>query len=139
MLPRAQARQTLIDTWASRDWDLARDPQLLNTFGACVIDWPNMSNEDKSAFDLGMGTYLANLANGLMQVEAGLLDKVVLDRVADRMVLCVTAPGGAVWWKETNGVWPQVRANIDQRIASGEATIESADRSMRYFTGMTKN
>lgn len=104
-----------------------------------MIDWPNMSNEDKSAFDLGMGTYLANLANGLMQVEAGLLDKVVLDRVADRMVLCVTAPGGAVWWKETNGVWPQVRANIDQRIASGEATIESADRSMRYFTGMTKN
>jgi hypothetical protein len=31
---RAQSRQTLIDTWSSTNWDLARDSRMLKAFAA---------------------------------------------------------------------------------------------------------
>jgi len=52
---RAQSRQTMIDTWSSTNWDLARDPRMLKAFAAGLSRWPDISNEDKTTFDMGMG------------------------------------------------------------------------------------
>ena len=122
---RAQSRQTLIDTWASANWDLVRDPRMLRAFAAGLAQWPDLSSEDKTVFDLGMGRYLANIQNGLLLRDAGLLDGVVLDQTASYMVSCAASRGGGRWWKETSMASPEVRTYVDQRLAKGDSgTIE---------------
>ncbi len=133
---RAQARQTLIDTWASRNWDLARDSRMLHAFSAGLARWPDISNEEKTTFDTGMGAYLANIQNGLLLRDSGLLDDEVLDRTADYMVVCITSPGGRQWWADTANAWPQVRAYLDRRLASDDTVVASAEESMPHFVGL---
>jgi len=91
---RAQARQTMIDTWASRNWDLAKDSRMSHAFSAALDRWPDISAEEKFIFDCGMGSYLANIQNGILLRDSGLLDAEVLDRTADYMLMCILTPGG---------------------------------------------
>ena len=136
---RAQSRQTLIDTWASRNWDLARDPRMLRAFAAGVTRWPDISNEDKTVFDLAMGTYLANIQNGLLLRDAGLLDESVLDQTANYMVMSAFSPGGSRWWSETGMASPEVRTYIEQRLANRDVSMISIDEMMPYWMAMASD
>ena len=133
---RAQSRQTMIDTWSGTNWDLARDPRMLRAFAAGLSKWPDISDEDKTIFDTGMGRYLANIQNGIMLRDAGLLDGEVLDRTADYMVVCVTSNGGKRWWRDTFNAWPQTREYIEQRIAAGDVAIASLEEAGPYWMAL---
>jgi len=117
---RAQSRQALIDTWSSTNWELVRDPRMLKAFAAGVSRWPDISDEDKTTFDLGMSRYLANIHNGILLREAGLLDDAVLDHVSNYMVSCAASQGGGRWWNETVMASPQVRTYVEHRLSNGD-------------------
>ena len=133
---RAQSRQTLIDTWSSTNWKLASDPRMLRAFAAGLSGWPDISDEDKTIFDIGMGRYLTNIQNGSVLRDSGLLDGDVLDRTADYMVVCAASRGGKRWWSDTDNAWPQTRVYIDQRLATGDVAMASIDESMRHFMAL---
>ena len=56
---------------------------MLKAFAAGLSKWPDISNEDKITFDVGMGRYLANIQNGILLRDSGLLDADVLDQTAN--------------------------------------------------------
>jgi hypothetical protein len=122
LLARAHARQTLIDTFAQINTEVARDPSLARAIAAGLRYWPHITNEQKTCFDLNMGRYLMNLNNGLLLVEAGMLDQHVFDEIAENMVMCLPMPGGAAWWKETGMATPRVRKYLDLRVEGAAAT-----------------
>lgn len=136
VLARAQSRQTLIDTWSAGNWDLARDPDLLRVFGAALSRWPEISDRDKTAFDIAMTWFLANLQNGLLLMEAGLLDAEVLDQTAGYMVASAASEGGGRWWRETMLVPPTVRVYVECRLAADEADLPSIDKVVPYWMSM---
>ena len=98
--------------------------------------WPDISDEDKTIFDVGMGRYLANIQNGILLRDSGLLDGDVLDRTADYMVVCAASRGGKRWWSETDNAWPQTRAYIEQRLAAGDVAMASIDESMKHWMAL---
>ena len=80
--------------------------------------WPELSNSDKTAFDLAMARYLSNLQSGLLFMEEGMLDQETFDAIADYLLICIPTPGGGRWWTETAMAAPIVRRYIDLRLKS---------------------
>ena len=134
-ISRAQSRQTLIDTWSASNWDLVQDTELLRAFGAGLSRWPDLSDEQKTKFDLGMSRFLANIWNGLLLQDAGLLDEKVLDEISNYMVISVLSPGGSRWWNETALATPEVREYIERRLAAGDAGLP-IDEALPYWMSM---
>ena len=93
---RAQSRQTLINQWSSTNWELSRDPELLRIYAEALTNWPDLPNDEKTMFDIGMGHYLANIQNGLLLRDSGMLDDGTLDQVAGFMLICIRSSGGSV-------------------------------------------
>jgi hypothetical protein len=133
---RAQARQTLIDTWASRNWELARDPRMLHAFAEGLSRWPDLSNESKTIFDTGMGAYIANIQNGLLLRESGLLDAAVYDQIASNMIICVKSVGGARWWKDTSSPSPELRLYVAQRLSENDENLVPIDEAMPWWMAL---
>jgi hypothetical protein len=133
---RAQARQTLIDSWASKNWDLSRDSRMMQAFAEGLSRWPDLSNENKTIFDLGMGAYLANIQNGLLLRDSGLLDADVFDHIANYMVFSVMSVGGGRWWKETTMAPEEVRTYIDARCANVDESMVPLDQAMPFWMAM---
>ncbi len=71
---RSQSRQTLIDGWSMANWEPANDCELLRIYATAIMRWPDLPNAEKARFDIGMGRYLANLQNGILLKNAGMLD-----------------------------------------------------------------
>jgi hypothetical protein len=139
IIARAQARQSLIDTWSAGNWDLARDYELLTAFAAGLSLWPDIPNDQRTKFDLGMSRFIANIQNGLLLHETGLLDRKVLDEISAYMVISVLSPGGRQWWDETSIVNPGVRQYIDQRVAEEGAGMKPIDEAFPYWMAMVEN
>ncbi len=116
-LARAQSRQNLLDTFSQANWELARDDHVKRVVAASLRYWPDISDADKTTFDLAMGRYLSNLENGLLLRDTGMLDPQTFDRTANYMLMCVMADGGQRWWKVTTFAAPELRAYIDERLA----------------------
>ena len=49
----------------------------------------------------GMSRFLANIQNGLLLRDSGMIDGSSLDVLVGYMVLCVRTTGGATWWRDT--------------------------------------
>jgi hypothetical protein len=119
-LANAQSRQTLLDTFSQLNWEIARDNHMAEVISKGLQCWPNLSNSDKTTFDLAMGRYISNLHNGLLLMEEGMLDQNTFDTIADNLLICIPTPGGGKWWKETGMVPPIVRDYINQRLVDSE-------------------
>lgn len=115
-LAKAQSRQTLLDNFSQLNWEMARDHEMARMISVGLQQWPDLSNSEKTAFDLAMSRYLSNLHNGLLLMEAGMLDKETFDFIADYMLICIPTPGGGNWWNETAMAAPVVREYINRRI-----------------------
>lgn len=133
---RAQSRQTLLSQWSSNNWDLSRDEELLRIYANALNDWPNLPNHEKTMFDVGMGTYLANIQNGLLLRDSGMLDDQTLDMVAGFMMICVRSSGGSQWWKETPNALPETRQYIDDRLAQDEDPTATAENLFPHWLAM---
>jgi hypothetical protein len=136
IIARAQARQSLIDTWSAGNWDLARDDELLIAFAAGLSKWPDIPNDLRTKFDVGMSRFLANIQNGLLLYEAGLLDEKVLDEISGYMVISVLSPGGSQWWAETSMAQPDVRQYIERKVVEAGADTQSIDEALPYWMAM---
>lgn len=136
IIARAQSRQTLIDTWSAGNWDLARDTELLEAFAAGLSRWPDVPNAQKTKFDIAMSRFLANIQNGLLLRDAGLLDDKMLHQISDYMVISVLSPGGSGWWTETSLASPDVREYIEQRLADGGGEMAPLDQLLPYWMSM---
>ena len=44
----SQSRQTLLDGWSLTNWELAKDPELLQIFATALTRWPDLPNDEKS-------------------------------------------------------------------------------------------
>jgi hypothetical protein len=138
IIARAQARQSLIDTWSAGNWDLVRDNDLLTAFASGLSLWPDIPDDQRTKFDLGMSRFLANIQNGLLLHEANLLDRKVLDEISAYMVISVLSAGGRRWWDETSIVHPAVRQYIDQRVAEEGAGMKPIDEAFPYWMAMVE-
>jgi hypothetical protein len=112
---------------------------MLKAFAARLSRWPDISNEDKTTFDIGMGRYLANIHNGLLLRDAGLLDDAVLDYVPTYMVSCAASRGGSRWWKDTIMASPEVRTYIERRLTKGDAGMASVDELLPHWMAMAND
>jgi hypothetical protein len=133
---RAQARQTLLDQWSSSNWDLSRDPQLLRVYANALLRWPDLPNDEKTMFDFGMSRFLANIQNGLLLRDSGMVDDSTLDVLVGYMVLCVRTTGGARWWRDTLNAPPETRAYIDNRLAKDDEPAAGVEDLMPYWMAM---
>ena len=117
LLARAQSRQILLDTFSQTNWVVARDADLARVLAVGVSRWPDMSDADKTTFDLAMGRYLSNLHNGLLLLDAGMLDERTFEGTANYMLIAIATAGGKKWWRDTIFPAPRVREYIEQRLA----------------------
>jgi hypothetical protein len=138
IIARAQARQTLLDTWSSGNWDLVRDTDLLTAFASGLNLWPDIPDDQRIKFDLGMSRFLTNIQNGLLLREAGLLDQAILDQTSNWMVASALSPGGHRWWKETAVVPLEVREYIDKRLANEAGQTVGLSETFPYWMSMAE-
>ena len=117
LLARAQSRQTLLDTFSQTNWVVAQNADLARVLAVGIRRWPDMSDADKTTFDLAMARYLSNLHNGLLLLDAGMLDEQTFEGTANYMLIGIAAAGGEKWWRDTIFPAPRVREYIDQRLA----------------------
>ncbi len=136
---RAQSRQTLLDQWSSSNWDLSRDPQLLRIYASALLHWPDLPNDEKTMFDFGMSRFLANIQNGLLLRDSGMIDGSTLDVLVGYMMLCVRTTGGAKWWQDTTNVHPETRAYIENRLASDDQWAAPLESLMPYWMAMASD
>ena len=83
-----------------------------------------------------MGHYLANIQNGLLLRDSGMLDDGTLDMVAGFMMLCVRSSGGSKWWQTTANALPQTRKYIDDRLAHDEDPTATAENLFPHWMAM---
>jgi len=133
---RAQSRQTLLDQWSSGNWNLSRDPQLLRVYANALLHWPDLPNDEKTIFDFGMSRFLANIQNGLLLRDSGMIDGSTLDVLVGNIVVCVRTTGGAKWWRDTIQAHPETRAYIDNRLAMEDDSAAALERLMPYWAAM---
>ncbi len=117
---KAQSRQTLLDTFAQTNWELTRETDLLRVFSLGFQAWPDMPNEDKTAFDLTMSRYICNLHNGLLLRDAGMLDEETFGFVAGYLLVIVRTPGGGRWWEDTSFANSLVRGYVNKRLENSD-------------------
>lgn len=135
---RAQSRQTLLDTYADLAWQMSLDRDLARTIAVGITRWPDISSADKTAFDLSMGRFLANLNNGLLLVDAGMLDQEIFDEIGDNMLMSVQMSGGARWWRDTRAASRRVRKYIDARLALPETLPERSDQAFPHWIALAE-
>ena len=87
-------------------------------------------------FDFGMARYLANIQNGLLLHQAGLLDKETVAMISDQMLLCIRSPGGRRWWQHTPMALPETREYVDQRIAHEHENVQTLAELMPHFMAL---
>jgi len=133
---RAQSRQTLLDQWSSGNWDLSRDPQLLRVYANALRHWPDIPNDEKTMFDLGMSRFLANIQNGLLLRDSGMIDGSTLEVLTGYMVLCVRSTGGANWWRDTVNAHPETRAYIDNCLTNSGESKGDVESLLPYWFAM---
>ncbi len=136
---RSQSRQTLLDGWSLTNWELAKDPELFQIFATALTRWPDLPNDEKTRFDTGMGRYLANLQNGILLFERGMVDVATLDATADFMLLCILSEGGSNWWEETPQAMPETRKYLADRLARSDTLPRPAGESMPWLIAMAKD
>lgn len=85
-----------------------------------------------------MSRFLANIENGLLLRDAGLLEQEVLDQTADYMVVAVQSPGGGRWWRDTALAKPVVREYIDGRLSAGDAHLPAIQDAMPHIVPTPK-
>ena len=134
---QAQSRQTLLNQWSSANWDLSRDPELLRIYANALTSWPDLPNSEKTMFDVGMGHYLANLQNGLLLRDSGMLDDRTLDMVAGFMMICIRSSGGSKWWQDTAHALPETRKYLDSQLAHDEDPTATAGNLMPHWLAMS--
>ena len=137
-LARAQARQNLMDRFSQTIWEIARNDDVKRVLAAGVCDWPEMSDADKTTFDLSMSRFLSNLEIGLLLRDTGILDPQTFDATANYMVMSVMTSGGKRWLKETVFAAPGLRAYIDERLAHPETLPVQFDESVPHWAALAK-
>ena len=138
LLARAQSRQTLLDTFSQTNWEVSRDADLARVLAVGLRCWPDMSNADKTTFDLAMARYLSNLHNGLLLLDAGILDERTFEETANYMLTSIAASGGAKWWKETAFAAPRVREYIEQRFAHPGTLPPGFDQLVPHWAALAE-
>ncbi len=133
---RAQSRQTLITQWSSTNWELSRDPELLRIYAEALTNWPDLPNDKKTMFDIGMGHYLANIQNGLLLRDSGMLDDGTLDQVAGFMLICIRSSGGSKWWRTTANAFPETRKYLNEILAHDKDPTATAENLVPHWMAM---
>ena len=136
---RSQSRQTLLDALSTTNWNLGNDPNLLRIYATAFKRWPNLPNDEKAVFDIGMGRYLANLQNGILLRAEGMLDDATLDQTADFMLLCILSEGGSKWWQETPMAMRETRQYLDNRLTQSNNLPPGIDELFPYWMAMAED
>ena len=136
LLARAHSRQILLDTFSQMNWEVSRDADLARVLAVGLRRWPDMSDADKTTFDLAMARYLSNLHNGLLLLDAGILDERTFEETANYMLISIVAGGGAKWWRETVFAAPRVREYIEQRLAHPETLPGPFDQVVPHWSAL---
>ena len=137
-LARAQSRQNLLDTFSQTNWEVARDDDVKRVVAASLRYWPDISDSDKTTFDLAMARYLSNLENGLLLRDTGMLDPQTFDGTANYMLMCVMTDGGHRWWKDTSFAAPELRAYIDERLAQPNTLPGRFDQLVPHWDALAE-
>ena len=135
---RAQSRQNLLNTFSQTNWEVARDDHVKGVVATSLRHWPNISDAEKTTFDLAMARYLSNLENGLLLRDAGMLDPETFDRTANYMLACVMTDGGRRWWKDTTFAAPELRAYIDERLAQPATLPSRFDQLVPHWAALAE-
>ena len=133
---KSQARQDLIDTFAGLGWEMSFKPEFLRIVADGIVNWPSLSNMEKTQFDNIMGRYLSNLHKAILQMEDGFLDSKTLDHFGNQMILCVLMPGGEEWYKETTLAVPEVRRYIADRFDHPEGLPPPASEAIPHWIAL---
>lgn len=96
---RAASRQTLIQNWSHYVFELSRDREAIRLGGRGVYDFERLSDEEKSQFVFTMNQWVANLYNGILLYQQGILDLPTLDYIGGFVASAVQCKGGAAWWE----------------------------------------
>ncbi len=137
-LARAQSRQNLLDTFSQTNWEVARNDHVKRVVASALSYWPDISDTDKTTFDLTMGRYLSNLQNGLVLRDTGMLDPQTFDETANYMLMCVVTNGGQRWWRDTTFATPGLRAYIDERIARPATLPGQFDQLLPHWAALAE-
>jgi len=98
--------------------------------------WSDLPDVEKTRFDVGMGRFLANLQNGILLRDAGMLDQATLDTTANFMLSCILCEGGAKWWKETGFAWPETRSYLEERVSQARDLPPPAEQLASIWMAM---
>jgi heme exporter protein D len=130
---QALSRQTLIDGWSGSQANLQSDPELLRIYAKGIMRWETMSNAEKTRFDIGMAQFLSNVQNGILLRQAGMLDQVTLDAIAEFMLTCIRCQGGAKWWQDTGFAMPETRAYLEGKLRETRNGVTAAELAPHWM------
>jgi hypothetical protein len=128
----ATARQTLVDTYFSHMWDLAKNPEVRRILGAGMVSFEDLSDDEKSAFFFTMYPFLGNLENGLMMHRDQQLDKPTLDFIGLNMVASIMTPGGQQWWSTVDNATPEMKQYVEDHL--GLDGLKPIHETLPYWT-----
>ncbi len=129
---RATSRQVLIDTWAKTMFDLGHDRELLRIAGEGFRDFEALSEDDQCQFTFLMSQYVANIYNGVLLYDQGLLDQKTLDHITGLLAWVIVLKGGTAWWKSDLHP-PEVKAYVADYLERKGDSLVPADQGMPYF------
>ena len=136
---RAESRQALIDTFSQLNWAVRGDDELLRLIGKGFTNWSELSNLEKTKFDMYLQPYLANLHKGIGLHRDGVLDRETLDSIGNYMVMFVAMPGGRVWFDQTPMAVPEVKAYVESRFAQPETLPPTAGEALPHWMALAES
>lgn len=95
---RAAARQSLLENWSDIQLDLGHHQDLLGLIGEGIADFEGLSDAEKTQFVYLMAKYSANVYNGVLLHEQGVLDQDTLDYIGGLLAMATLETGGAAWF-----------------------------------------
>jgi len=96
---RASSRQTLIQNWSHYVFEMSQNPESVRIGGQGLFDFEMLSDGEKSRFVFMMNQFVANVYNGVLLRDQGVLDQQTLDYIGGFLASASRCKGGAVWWK----------------------------------------
>ena len=114
---RADSRQSVIGTFSDLMWDSRHDDDFLQLMAVALHHWNEMSDLEKTKFDVYLLGFMSNLQKGVGLYEDGILDMETLDSISDNFLVFLQSPGWRQWWKQTGMAAPEVRNYLNQRLS----------------------
>jgi hypothetical protein len=133
---QAESRQALIDNFARLNWGTRGDEEALRLVAMGFVRWSDLSNMEKTKFEIFLQPYLANLHQGIGLYQDGVLDRETLDSIGNFMAMFIAMPGGQEWFKQTPMAVPEVKRYIEERFARPESLPPNAGEALPHWMAL---